>query len=256
MRQLKLALRSIERPRQPGVSEAEFQQQEHHVQLVIADCALVLVDVWDSHYITSHQLRCENITERIIRPLVDAARKQGLCVIHAPGPEVAAHYRQCPSFGRSKTTRWFGQPELPGDWPPTQNSEHHLVAGLPPPPPLPEAINRMKSTRKIHPALTPRQSEPVVADYSELHNCLTKRQTKYLFYAGFAANICLPYRDYGMRAMQAAGYKVIMLRDATTALEIAATLDAQALLTAAILDIELNYGATASAGNLQQALNH
>jgi len=30
----------------------------------------------------------------------------------------------------------------------------------------------------------------------------------HLFYAGFAANICIPFKDYGIRALRARGYNV------------------------------------------------
>jgi nicotinamidase-related amidase len=46
-----------------------------------------------------------------------------------------------------------------------------------------------------------------------------------LFYVGFATNMCVLYRPYGMITMHSLGYEVILIRDATTAVEFHDTLD-------------------------------
>jgi hypothetical protein len=50
----------------------------------------------------------------------------------------------------------------------------------------------------------------------------------------------VPNRDYGLRAMRARGYYLVLLRDCTTGIETADTLPDMAVTKAAIHDYELN----------------
>ena len=79
---------------------------------------------------------------------------------------------------------------------------------------------------------------------------LAERRVHTLFYSGFAANMCVPHRDYGMRAMDKRGYDVVLIGDCTTAIEMADTVEEMALTKAAILDVEVNVGYTVSSGDL------
>ena len=75
----------------------------------------------------------------------------------------------------------------------------------------------------------------------------------HLFYAGFAANVCVLYRDYGTRAMAKRGYNVILLRDGTCAIEADVTLQDERLLEAAILGIEMWVGSSTTSQALLDA---
>lgn len=65
-----------------------------------------------------------------------------------------------------------------------------------------------------------------------------------MFYAGFAANICVQRRDYGVWAMLDRGYNIVLLRDCTTAIEHAETWDGMWLTRSSILDMELRAAST------------
>ncbi len=247
---IRLSLRTIERHVRLGVDESEFCRVEREVTLPLQTCALVLVDVWDTHHITSHLRRCERIIDTTLAPLVDSARHCGLQVIHAPGPEVAAHYPQCTSHGKRLPTLWLGQSA-----PPTPKAGNHpTLPGLPRPDDPPTDVLALRQNRRIAPQVAPTHDERVVADRQQLFQALEASGIETIFYAGFASNICLPYRDYGMRAAQAAGWKVVLVRDATTAVEFAESLDGEKLLAASIADIEMNYGSTTTALALRRAL--
>ena len=73
------------------------------------------------------------------------------------------------------------------------------------------------------------------------HGACKARGLLHLIYAGFATNICIRFRDYGMRAMRDRGYAPILLRDATAAIETRATIGSLSLTRAVILDIERWY---------------
>ena len=81
----------------------------------------------------------------------------------------------------------------------------------------------------------------------------------HLFFVGFATNICVEHRDYGTRAMADRGYNVILLRDGTAGIELTAGLDAPvrptfSMTQAAILNIELKVGHSATCGALAEAV--
>ena len=79
------------------------------------------------------------------------------------------------------------------------------------------------------------------------------RRIKHLFYAGFATNICVQFRDYGMQAMRKRGYNLILLRDATTGIESAETAGGLWATKAAIFYTEMKLGVTALAADLRKA---
>lgn len=79
----------------------------------------------------------------------------------------------------------------------------------------------------------------VVATGDQLHRLCKDRGILHLFYAGFAANICIPCKDYGVRAFRARGYNTILLRDGTTASESQVTIADLAGTRQAIRQLEM-----------------
>ncbi len=93
----------------------------------------------------------------------------------------------------------------------------------------------------------------VVETGDDLHDLLHQRGILYLFYVGFAANICVPFKSYGMRAMKDRGYEIILVRDCTTAIETEDTLGTMDITRNAVRDTELNIGYTVSSAELVSA---
>ena len=81
---------------------------------------------------------------------------------------------------------------------------------------------------------------------------LTERRIALLFYVGFATNICVLHRDYGVLAMGARGYLPILLRDCTVGIETRDTLDGHLTTGMAIQDVERRYY-TAESSDLIEA---
>ncbi|RKY61026.1 MAG: hypothetical protein DRP95_03430 [Candidatus Latescibacterota bacterium] len=75
------------------------------------------------------------------------------------------------------------------------------------------------SPEPVRTPVRPAEGEPVVHTGEQLHRLLSERRVLHLFYAGFAANWCLLYRDYGVLAMHGRGYDIILVRDATAGVE-------------------------------------
>ena len=80
-----------------------------------------------------------------------------------------------------------------------------------------------------------------------------RRGGLFLFYVGFAANMCVPFRDYGMRAMKDRGYEIILVEDCTTAIEVEDTADELILSRACKIDAALTVGYTVQSADLLAA---
>src|SRR5579872_4469221 len=76
--------------------ERDFHFVERTLPIPIEQAALVLVDVWSTHYIESWLRRAAEITQSKIVPLMEAARKAGMTVIHGPSPFIANRYLKAP----------------------------------------------------------------------------------------------------------------------------------------------------------------
>ena len=96
----------------------------------------------------------------------------------------------------------------------------------------------------------------MVSTGDELHAFCRERRIKHLVYAGFATNICVLYRDYGVMAMRKRGYNIVFIRDATTGVESSETVDGLWAARAAIFYIEIKVGVTVMAEEFLSACRH
>src|SRR5436305_2013833 len=76
--------------------ERNFHHVDRILPLPVAETALVLVDLWSTHYIESWLRRAQDVTLTRILPLMQAARDTGVTVIHGPSPPVADRYAPAP----------------------------------------------------------------------------------------------------------------------------------------------------------------
>ena len=219
--------------------EANFDHVERPLPIPIEQAALVLVDVWFTHYIDSWFQRASEVTQAKIVPLLEAARQAGMTVIHGPSPKVAQRYGVSPSPASSSA------PAV--EWPPPAfrgiyRTGEFAEFGRQQEPRLREALARYETELDIAEPARPLPGEPVISDGAQLHALLAERRILHLFYAGFATNWCIMYRDYGILAMSQTGYNVILVRDATTGVEFHDTVHTLAATEIAIREIETKYG--------------
>jgi nicotinamidase-related amidase len=203
--------------------------------LPLSQTALVLVDVWQRHYLKDTEERGENIINKNLVPMLNICRKSGLRVIHAPSPEVA---QQHPNWIKlinpeeAKTKR--------DDWPPrefrTLSGQYHQYQ-RPHEPREEERRNLPELT--FHPKVRPLANEAVVASGEELHRYCKKEGVLFLLFAGFNTNACILSRDYGTIQMSNRGYQVVLVRDCTTGMESARTHATLAQTENAILLLEM-----------------
>jgi nicotinamidase-related amidase len=220
--------------------EANFHFVERTLPVPVAEAALVLVDVWSTHYIDSWLARARQVTQEKIVPLLEAARRIGMTVIHAPCPQVADRYGPAPSPAAA--------PERPrSDWPPSAfrgiyRGGEVADFGRNPEPRLRAALDRYVTELDISALVKPLPGEPIIHTGAQMHELLAEKRILHLVYAGFATNWCVIGRDYGIYAMNDRGYNIILVRDATTGVEFH---DSVASLTAtniAIREIETKNG--------------
>jgi nicotinamidase-related amidase len=109
---------------------------------------------------------------------------------------------------------------------------------------------------RINRYVEPQQGDVVLGTGQKLTRFCTEKKILHLFYAGFATNICVQFRDYGCRALRESGYNVILLRDCTTGIEVSQTVASLDMTNAAIRNIEMKVGTSTTGEMLRQACEH
>ena len=248
--ELRLTLRTYQRSPKPGGDwvESSFHYETWPVSIAAREAAVVLVDAWDRHVITSHAARTAEIARTRIAPTLTAARAAGIAVVHAPSPVQARRYPQWTRYAAESDARapairsWpFVEPDEFDVWPPTafRRREGPFAQFRRPSAATVAGARGEREGRVIDPSVEPEPDDFVVATGEQLHRLCAARGILHLFYAGFAANICIPFKDYGMRAFHARGYHTILLRDCTTAIEGHDTVDDLAGTRQAIRELEM-----------------
>jgi len=222
-------------------------------EIPLSQAALVLVDVWDRHYLKDTEARAEEIIQQNILPLLISCRKDDLEVIHAPSPSIA---RKHPAWVNLISEE--GQTSSKSDhWPPaafrSKSGQYEKYAH----PSEPRAAERKErvSGLSLHPDVQPEGNEVVVATGEELHRYCKQRGILFLFYLGFNTNACILLRDYGTLAMSKRGYEIIMVRDCTTGMESFETHDELWQTRGAILFLEMFGKYSVSSAELKAGLS-
>lgn len=233
--------------------ETAFIHRQIEMPLPIAETALVLVDLWNVHFIESWIERAERVTVDCVVPVIDAARKVGMTIVHAPSPSVAAQY---PQLKRHKPP----QPSTPNTWPPSEfrsrSGDYNQYRGpRSQPPGIGVHWDKLSSQLSISPAIEVQEDDFVIATGQQLHELLEDRRILHLIYAGFATNWCVLGRDYGIRSMSRYGYNIILLRDATTGVEFPDTYENLFTTEIAIREVEQQYGFSASNNDFFEAVD-
>lgn len=235
-------------------AEGNFDRAFVDWEIDPGEAGLVMVDCWDRHPIVTHQERASAICSERIAPVAQACREAGIAVIHAPSPGQARKYPQWTKFADDADL--FGGPSETKEWPPEEfrGGEGAYAQFKKPPEPVKDAwIEAELEHRDIIDCLKPQPDDFVIATGPQLHRLCRHQGLMHLFYCGFAANMCVPGRDYGMRAFSRRGYNLTLLRDCTTAIEGGSTYDDLALTEAAIMEVEMLPGFTLSSAELLSA---
>jgi nicotinamidase-related amidase len=238
---LDLSVRYFQDATPEGVAcrEENFVRRKVEMGLPLGQTALVLVDVWDNHFIESWLERATRITEEGVVPVLAKAREVGMTVVHAPSPPIAEQYGQLKQHKEAP-------PSVAADWPPAEfRARAGAYAEFRGPRAQPPGIPGIPELG-MSPLVEVGEEEYVVATGEQLHALAEEEGILHLIYAGFATNWCILNRDYGMRAMARRGYNMILLRDATAGVEFPDTVDVGFATEMAVREVEQQLGFTAS----------
>ena len=246
MTMLDLTVRCFPDSTPAGVAcrEEHFCRREVSMPLPVAQTALVLVDIWNTHFIESWRERAEQVTAAAIVPVLAAARQAGLTIVHAPSVRVAEQYPQVQRYRSASGTA----PATPPEWPPeafrSRTGPYAVYRN-----PRDQAPGRplhWADRLAMSPHIAVQAGEAVVATGAQLHALLQDHRILHLLYVGFATNWCVLGKDYGIRAMKDHGYNTILLRDATTGVEFPDTLHTLQATELAVREVEQQHGFSAS----------
>ena len=238
----------------PGIewTEANTRHAQLDWHVPVQQLALVLIDVWNSHYLRETAERSEAIIAQRLTPLVRAGRGAGWPIVHAPSPELA---RAAPGWiGKDRQPRVKAEEEKA--WPPAafRDKSGSYQSFARPHEPREYELDELQKYRTIHPLLRPEPSDIVIATGDELHAYCREAGILFLFFAGFNTNACVLLRDYGTLAMRQRGYEVIIVRDCTTGMETADTQDRLLQTRGVILFLEMFGSYSVTGGQLVRAL--
>lgn len=109
----------------------------------------------------------------------------------------------------------------------------------------------------VHPWATPLEGEMVLEDQYDAYQVfeeLRNRGIKTLIYAGYATNMCVLVRPIGMIQAKGQNFNVILVRDATIAVETPESLDGEWAHKMAVRFVELNFGYTTTVEDFRIAV--
>lgn len=224
--------------------ETAFIRREFNMPLPVSETALILVDLWNVHFIETWIERAKQVTVDCIVPVIDAARKVGMTIVHGPSPSVAEQY---PQLKRHKPP----EPSTPPSWPPSEfrgrQGDYNIYRGpRNQPPGIGVHWDKLASQLSMSPTIDVKDDDYVIATGPQLQDLLEEKRILHLIYAGFATNWCVMGRDYGIRSMSRYGYNMILLRDATTGVEFPDTYENLFTTEITIREVEQQYGFSAS----------
>ena len=219
--------------------EENFIRREIDMDLPVAQTALVLVDVWNAHFIESWLERAAQVTREAVAPVLLKARDIGMTVVHAPSPKVAEQFAQ---LERHRPPEPLHAPAWP---PPEFRRREGVYAAYRGPRSQPPGIPDIADLG-MSPAIEVLDEDFVIATGDQLQELLAQRRILHLLYVGFATNWCIRNRDYGMPAMARRSYNTILLRDATMGVEYPDTLETCLATEIAIRECEQQNGFSAS----------
>jgi len=223
-------------------------------ELPVEQTALVLVDCWDSHPIETHLEHSAAIIDEVLVPLLEACRDVAMTIVHAPSPPQAKLYPQWLRYAGNEELGYGSPPPGGGaTWPPAEFRRREGEFAVFERPTYLRDVMPYLAERRIVECIAPAGDDYVVATGEQLHRLLRHRGILHLLYVGFATNMCILHRDYGLIAMHGRGYDCVLLRDGTVGIEAAETYDELGLTRAAVYQVEMLFGVSSTAAAVTAA---
>ncbi len=171
-----------------------------------AESAMILCDMWDSHWCKGAVMRVNQMVPRFV-PVLTSARRAGFTVIHAPS-DTMGFYANSPQRRKMTELARAATPEpraLPSPALPIDDS----AGGCDTSDKFFKAWSRQHAGIPIDPA------DYVSDKGEEVYSLLKLRGIRTLFVAGVHTNMCILNRTFAIKQMTRWGVRCILLRDLT-----------------------------------------
>ncbi|MFQ6133172.1 MAG: isochorismatase family protein [Armatimonadota bacterium] len=200
---LRLKLRSrVETFKGSGVWDEVTVQKE----LPVAETAILICDMWDTHWCREASQRCGEIAQRMA-PVVEAARAKGVQIIHCPS-ETLYFYADWPQRRRMMLAPKVEPPE------PLDIPEPEL--------PIDASDGGCESDDEPYSAWTRQDARIEIGPYdgishsgTEVYNLLRQLGIENLIVMGVHTNMCVLGRSFAIRQMTRWGIRCMLVRDLT-----------------------------------------
>ncbi|MBT3374815.1 MAG: hypothetical protein HN742_02130 [Lentisphaerae bacterium] len=198
-------------------------------------------------------LRARDITRDLIAPLLTAARRVGIALIHNAGPTYADRYASHRELTQDSEYR---EPRVPtaGCVRPFSVADRRALryGGHFPG----HVADTHRDVLDIAASCRPYGNEPVVVDGWQTNQWCREHDIDTLLYVGFVANFCVLDSPGGIREMATRfNYRVVLLTDATTAHEFPDTVEGEQMAFFVARQVQYRFGFTALADDLRQRLD-
>ncbi len=217
------------RPKVPGtlslrarsrVAEAGGKPQERVLRWEVAQSAIIICDMWDTHTCSLSAQRVAAMAPRM-NDVVSAARSLGVMIIHAPS-DTMKFYEGTPWRQRMQRAPMVAAPtpilsRCPRDPAEERNFPIDDAEGGCDDPIVKEWTGPYPWTRE-HPALDIVGFDGVSESGQEIYNFCKQEGIANIALMGVHTNICILNRSFGVRQMTRLGFQVVVARDLTDAM--------------------------------------
>jgi nicotinamidase-related amidase len=175
--------------------------------LAARETAVILCDVWDDHWCHNASTRCAALARKMV-PVLEAARRQGVQVIHAPS-DCMDFYKDTPQRRRIRETPRVAPPtplQLPD--PPLPIDDKDGCDDAPP-------AKEHRAWTREHPAIPVAEQDVVSDNGPEVYSFLRQHGIKDLLIVGVHTNMCVCNRSFAIKQMTKWGIRCVLVRDLT-----------------------------------------
>ncbi len=173
-----------------------------------ARTALVLCDIWDSHWCRGAVERLNAMTPQM-NEVAAACRSLGILIVHAPSSTLD-FYRNTPVRKRTESVPAVDTPaerDLPDPPLPVDSSDHGADTG--------EREPHSAWTRQ-HPDIDIDQDKDLMSDDGkQIYACFKHYGIRNMLMMGVHTNMCILHRSFGIKQMVRWGVPVALVRDLT-----------------------------------------
>jgi nicotinamidase-related amidase len=172
------------------------------------ETAIILCDVWDDHWCHNASRRCAALARKMV-PVLEAARRQGVQVIHAPS-DCMDFYKDTPQRRRIHEAPRVTPPkplDLPDPPLPIDDKDGGCDDAQP------DASHR--AWTREHPSIPVAESDVISDNGPEVYSFLKQRGIKSLLIMGVHTNMCVCNRSFAIKQMTKWGIRCVLVRDLT-----------------------------------------